>query len=227
MHFAYIQDDFKFNPKLTLNLGLRYEFATPQFEDQNRLANFDPETVHLIQATDGSLVDRALVEPDRNNFAPRLGIAYQLSPQTAIRGGYGISYIHFNRLGGENILGYNGPNVVNASLSQQISQGLCAGNGFLGCFRPTQASYPEGLVSPERFNPLTARVNFTPRDARTGYVQSWHLTVQREHSIYSTTLTSRRQIAMHRTSDAMEMAIRYREEAMVRSAVRFQPGRFS
>jgi hypothetical protein len=180
MHFAYIQDDFKVNPKLTLNLGLRYEFATPQYEDQNRLANFDPETVRLIQASDGSLGDRALVEPDRNNFAPRLGIAYQLSPRTAIRGGYGISYIHFNRLGGENILGYNGPNVVNASLSQQVSQGVCAGNNFLGCFRPTQAGYPEGLVSPERFNPLTARVNFTPRDARTGYVQSWHLTVQRE-----------------------------------------------
>ena len=42
MHFAYVQDDFKVNRKLTLNLGLRYEFATPQWETNNHLANFDP-----------------------------------------------------------------------------------------------------------------------------------------------------------------------------------------
>lgn len=42
MYFGYIQDDFKVSPKLTLNLGLRYEFATPQYTSDNRLANFDP-----------------------------------------------------------------------------------------------------------------------------------------------------------------------------------------
>ncbi|HZS07980.1 MAG TPA: TonB-dependent receptor [Blastocatellia bacterium] len=180
MHFAYAQDDFKFNPKLTLNLGMRYEFATPQYEADNHLANFDPTTRTLIQAKDGSLFERSGVHPDRNNWAPRVGVAYQLTPRTAIRSGYGISYIHFNRLGGENILGYNGPFIVGASVSQQTSQALCTGDNFLNCFRPTQAGYPTGLVTPANFNPLTARVNFTPNDIRTGYVQSWHLTVQRE-----------------------------------------------
>jgi hypothetical protein len=180
MHFAYLQDDFKLNPKLTLNLGLRYEFATPQYEADNHLANFDPATRTLIQAKDGSLYDRSGVDPDRNNFAPRIGVAYMLTPRTTIRGGFGVSYIHFNRLGGENILGYNGPFIVGASVAQQASQALCAGDNFLGCFRPTQAGYPNGLTSPANFNPLAARVNFTPRDIRTGYVQSWHLTVQRE-----------------------------------------------
>jgi hypothetical protein len=180
MHFAYVQDDFKLNPKLTLNLGLRYEFATPQYEADNHLANFDPATRTLIQAKDGSLYDRSGVDPDRNNFAPRIGVAYALTPRTTIRSGYGVSYIHFNRLGGENILGYNGPFIVGASVSQQVSQALCSGDNFLGCFRPTQAGYPNGLTSPSNFNPLAARVNFTPRDIRTGYVQSWHLTVQRE-----------------------------------------------
>jgi hypothetical protein len=180
MHFAYLQDDFKVSQKLTLNLGVRYEFATPQWEDQNRLANFDPATLTLIQAKDGSIYDRALVNPDRNNWAPRLGFAYNVADKTVVRGGYGISYIHFNRLGGENLLSYNGPNIISNSITQQVSQSLCTGNNFLNCFRKTEQGFPEGFVAPERFNPLTARVNFTPKDTRTAYVQSWHLSVQRE-----------------------------------------------
>jgi hypothetical protein len=180
MHFAYVQDDWKVNPKLTLNLGLRYEFATPQYEEDNHLANYDPVTNTLVQARDGSLLDRSGVHADRNNFAPRIGAAYQLTPQTVIRGGYGISYVHFNRLGGENMLGYNGPFIVGASVAQQVSQPQCTGNTFLNCFRPTQAGYPEGLTTSANFNPLAARVNYTPADTSTGYVQSWHLTVQRE-----------------------------------------------
>jgi hypothetical protein len=180
MHFAYLQDDFKVNQKLTLNLGVRYEFATPQWEDQNRLANFDPATLTLIQARDGSIYDRALVNPDRNNWAPRIGFAYNVADNTVVRGGYGISYIHFNRLGGENLLSYNGPNIISNSITQQVSQPLCTGANFLGCFRKTEQGFPEGYVAPERFNPLTARVNFTPEDTRTAYVQSWHLSVQRE-----------------------------------------------
>ncbi|MGH9846037.1 MAG: TonB-dependent receptor domain-containing protein, partial [Blastocatellia bacterium] len=180
MHFGYLQDDFKFSPKLALNLGLRYEFATPQYERDNRLVNFDPATRTLVQAKDGSLAERALVNPDRNNFAPRVGLAYNVLPRTVIRAAYGASYINFNRLGGENLLGYNGPNVVNAIVAQQVSQGLCTGNNFVGCFRTTLQGYPDGLTAPERFNPLSARVNFTPSDARTGYVQGFHLTVQRQ-----------------------------------------------
>src|SRR5215468_10943756 len=180
MHFGYMQDDFKVNSKLTLNLGLRYEFATPQYEADNHLANFDPATRTLIQAKDGSLRDRSGVDPDLNNWAPRIGVAYLLTRRTTIRSGYGVSYVHFNRLGGENILGYNGPFIVGASISQQTSQALCTGDNFLGCFRPTQVGYPNGLTTPANFNPLASRVNFTPRDIRTGYVQSWHLTVQRE-----------------------------------------------
>lgn len=180
MHFAYLQDDFKLNQKLTLNLGVRYEFATPQWEKDNLLGNFDPATATLIQAKSGSIADRALVNPDRNNWAPRFGFAWNALDKTVVRGGYGISYVHFNRLGGENLLSYNGPNIVNNNITQQTSQPICTGNNFLGCFRPTEAGYPTDFVASSRFNPLTARVNFTPKDTRTGYVQSWHLSVQRE-----------------------------------------------
>ncbi len=180
MHFAYIQDDFNVSPKLTLNLGLRYDFATPQYEARNRLSNFDPVTNTLIQARDGSLYDRALVDPDRNNFGPRFGFAYNVFSKTVLRGGYGISYVHFNRLGGENILAFNGPQIIGATIAQQPSQGFCAGNNFVNCFRPTQAGYPTGLVDPANFTPLTARVNYTPRDTPSTYVQSYHVSVQHE-----------------------------------------------
>ena len=181
MHFAYLQDDLKLNPRLTVNLGLRYEFATPQWEADNFLTNFDPASNTLIQAVDGSIDDRALVNPDRNNFAPRLGMAYALTDKTVLRSGYGISYIHFNRLGGENLLSFNGPHVVGLNITQQVSQGVCdPASPPTTCFRPTQQGYPEGLNVPANFSTLNARVNHIPADTPTGNVQSWHVSVQRE-----------------------------------------------
>jgi hypothetical protein len=181
MHFAYLQDDIKLNPRLTLNVGLRYEFATPQWEKDNYLTNFDPETNTLIQAKDGSIYDRALVNPDRNNFAPRLGMAYALTDKTVVRSGYGVSYIHFNRLGGENLLSFNGPHVVGLNITQQITQPVCgAATPPATCFRTTQQGYPEGLNVPANFSTLNARVNYIPKDNPTGNVHSWHVSVQRE-----------------------------------------------
>ena len=181
MHFGYIQDDFKASQRLTLNLGLRYEFATPQWEKDNFLTNFEPATNTLIQAKDGSIYDRALVNADKNNFAPRLGLAFSVDDKTVIRSGYGISYIHFNRLGGENLLSFNGPHVVALNITQQPSQGFCtATQAPTTCFRTTQQGYPEGLNVPANFSTLNARVNYIPKDNPTGSVQSWHVTVQRE-----------------------------------------------
>jgi Carboxypeptidase regulatory-like domain/TonB-dependent Receptor Plug Domain len=181
MHFAYLQDDFKASQRLTLNLGIRYEFATPQWEKDNFLTNYDPGTNTLIQAKDGSIYDRALVNPDRNNFAPRLGVAYSINDRTILRSGYGMSYIHFNRLGGENLLSFNGPHVVGLNITQQTTQPLCGPTTpVTTCFRTTQQGYPEGLNTPANFNTLNARVNYIPNDNPTGNVQSWHVSVQRE-----------------------------------------------
>ncbi len=181
MHFTYVQDDFKASQRLTLNLGLRYEFATPQWEKDNFLTNFDPETNTLLQAKNGSIYDRALVNPDTNNFAPRLGLAFAIDDRTTLRSGYGMSYIHFNRMGGENLLSFNGPHVVGLSITQQISQPLCVDNQSpTTCFRTTQQGYPEGYTSPASFNTLNARVNYIPKDNPSGNVQSWHVSVQRE-----------------------------------------------
>ena len=83
----YVQDDWKPTDKLTLNLGLRYDFMPPATEKDNRLANFDPNgnggRGALVYASDGSLADRALVNPDKNNFAPRIGAIYRINDQHA------------------------------------------------------------------------------------------------------------------------------------------------
>lgn len=182
MYFSYIQDDYKVNSKLTLNLGLRYEFATPQYEADNKLANFDPVNDTLIYASSGSLYSEALVHPDPNNWAPRIGLAYRVFPKTVIRSAYGISYVQFNRMGGENLLAYNGPFIIDAAISQLPSQGLCASASAAAgtCFRSTAQGFPVGFTSPAAFNTAIDEVRYIPGDNRTGYVESWHFTIQQE-----------------------------------------------
>jgi len=172
MHFAYLQNDVRVSGKLTLNLGLRYEYATPHWEKDNVLSNWDPDAKRMIQATDGSIYDRALVDPDRNNWGPRLGFAYTMAPRTVLRGGWGVSYVHFNRAGGGNILSINSPQVINAVAVQ--------GNALAPTFRTTQEGYPAGFTDSSKFNPLVANITYMPRDYHSASVQSWHMSVQRE-----------------------------------------------
>jgi hypothetical protein len=171
MHFTYLQDDWRVNDRLTLNLGLRYEYATPWVEKDNILSNFDLETRTMVFARDGSLEDRSTLKPDRNNFGPRLGLAYTITPETVFRAGYGVSYVHFHRAGGANVLPINGPQVINAVVAQNPTQAN---------FRPTQAGYPVGLTDPSRFDPLAANITYMPKDYHSSQVQSWFVSVQRE-----------------------------------------------
>jgi hypothetical protein len=180
MYFGYVQDDFRAARNLTFNIGLRYEFATPQYEANNRLSNFDPATNSLILAKSGSLYNRALVNPDPLNFAPRFGFAYSINPKTVIRSAYGISYEHFNRSGRENLLAYNGPYVVNELVNQTPSEPGCSGDQYIGCFRPTMLGYPAGFTSSSNFNTTTTNIHYTPKDTKSTYVQSWHFTIERE-----------------------------------------------
>ena len=188
MNFFYFQDDFKVSRKLTLNLGVRYEFATPQYEKDNAISNLNPATNTLIQATAGSIEERSLVKPDKNNWAPRLGMAYTLFPKTVLRAAYGLSYIHFNRMGGENILAYNLPFILNPIVNSQLppavanGQPLCTSpaQGPNACFRTTQLGYPNNFLSLANIIPINTRTNFIPNDLRTGYNQNWHFSIQQE-----------------------------------------------
>ncbi len=115
----YAQDDWKVNSKLTLNLGLRYDFITPALEANNAQTNFNPAgTGSLVFAKDGSLTERGLVNPDKNNFAPRIGIVYSLDEKTVLRGGWGIFYNLFDRVGSEDQLALNLPGLNNSSVTQ-------------------------------------------------------------------------------------------------------------
>jgi len=176
LYFLYVQDDFRVNSKLTLNLGLRWEFATPRWERDNVLSNFDPTTNSMIRASNGSLSNRTLVNPDYKDYGPRVGLAYSFAPKTVFRSGYGISYVFLNRLGSADELGINGPQVVIGTLNQTIP----AGGPVPPTFVTTQSGYPPSLDSPATFNPVNANVAYIPKDTRWPYVQTWFAAVQRE-----------------------------------------------
>jgi hypothetical protein len=187
MNYFYVQDDWKLLPSLTVNAGLRYELVTPQYVDGNTLANFDPSTNTLIQASDGSLYKRALVNTPKMDFAPRIGIAWQADSKTVVRSAYGLSFDQFNREGGENLLAYNGPFIINSTVNQVApfaftgtKQPLCTGDSYINCFRPVMQGYPSNFVAASNFNTLIAQTRYIPKDIPTGYVQAWHLDVQRE-----------------------------------------------
>jgi Carboxypeptidase regulatory-like domain/TonB-dependent Receptor Plug Domain len=203
MHNFYFQDDIRVNSRLTVNAGLRYELVTPQWESSNKLANYDPTTQSLITATPGSIYNRALVNMPKLDFAPRVGAAYSLDAKTVVRAAYGLGYAQFNREGGENMLSYNLPAIVNTNIVQapqfalsgvltQAPQTTCtaaqAGASFDStnpspCFRITTQGYPTNFTSPANVTAasnLSTEARYIPKNLPTGYVQSYHLTVQRQ-----------------------------------------------
>jgi hypothetical protein len=203
LHNLYFQDDIRVNSRLTVNAGLRYELVTPQWESSNKLANYDPTTQSLIVATPGSIYNRALVNMPKLDFAPRFGLAYSIDPKTVVRAAYGLGYAQFNREGGENLLSYNLPAIVNTNIVQapqfalsgvltQAPQTTCtaaqAGASFNSaapspCFRTTIQGYPTNFTSPANVTAasnLSTEARYIPKNLPTGYVQSYHLTVQRQ-----------------------------------------------
>jgi hypothetical protein len=89
---AFAQDDWHILPKLTLNLGVRYDIFQPKTEHHNRIANFDPVNAQLVQAGVNGVSTSAGVKTDFSNLAPRLGFAYSVTPKTVIRGGFGLAF---------------------------------------------------------------------------------------------------------------------------------------
>ena len=143
MASGFVEDDWKVTPKFTLNLGLRYDFASPPVEAQNRMANFNPAgSGSLDFAKGGSLGDRALVNPNTTNFAPRIGASYAIGNKTVLHGGYGMYYIVFERIGSEDELALNPPNLVNKAPASNITPVLKPSVGFPSNFLdPTQINF--------------------------------------------------------------------------------------
>lgn len=99
---GFVQDNWRMNDKLTLNLGLRYDLSTPRTERFNRMSYLDPNVASPLQVPGlsnlrggmkfASAEDRRATGADYNDFGPRFGFAYRLQEKMIMRGGYGVFY---------------------------------------------------------------------------------------------------------------------------------------
>jgi hypothetical protein len=106
----YAQDTWRMNQRLTLNYGTRYELFSPWLNRTNSLSNFNTAGGGgLTLATNGDWYQRSQIHPDKNNFAPRIGLSLRATDRVVLRGGYGVFYQYVNRIGSESQLGQNQP----------------------------------------------------------------------------------------------------------------------
>ncbi|MBD0370101.1 MAG: TonB-dependent receptor [Pyrinomonadaceae bacterium] len=206
----YVQDDWKVSNRLTLNLGLRYDFYGYPKDIRGRLVNFLPEQFRagttaapagppngFVQAGNATnpipgvpLVDDTLVPNDKNNFAPRVGFAYNVSEseRVVLRGGYGIYYDRLStRYANTQLLNFPylalAVGVVNP-LGGIVPGLLPYSNPFVPVPQPTQ--FPVNATIPSPLSPLTPLVGvpisgiFIDPNLRTPYIQQYNTNVQWE-----------------------------------------------
>jgi hypothetical protein len=165
----FAQDDWRVMPKLTLNLGLRWDILTPYYESNNKLANFDPETQTLV-LPDRNGATRSTMKTNWDNFGPRLGFSYLLNDSTALRGGYGVFY-SLDRGGIDNELTENPPAVVTA--------GWWDGpNAHIRLSDPI--ALPPSVDPNNPKLPSGTSIIYIPRDSKNTRVQQWNIDVQHE-----------------------------------------------
>ena len=172
--FFFAQDDYKISSKLTVNYGLRYELYFPPTDAHDNQSNFNPQTGQVVLANRGPN-SAALVNTDKNNWAPRFGFAYAWKPGTVIRGGYGISYYpdKFGATGGT--LNTNYPFITLQNITPPDR------------FTPTPSlSLANGIAPPvlpdlkQASLPLVGNVIYFDPNFVLPYIQFWNLTVQRQ-----------------------------------------------
>jgi hypothetical protein len=172
VYAAYVQDDWKVSSKLTLNLGIRYEVATPFVEESNHMANFiyapgSPNYGTIVIAGQNGN-SRQLINTDVNNIAPRFGFAWQPLSKTVVRGGYGIFYGQDEGYGVVARMVGNPPFFVQVAFpSDQLNPLLTLSGGF-----PANAIDPKNAMNP-------SAVAY-PASSPLPYVQQWGLNVQQE-----------------------------------------------
>jgi hypothetical protein len=163
-HSFYAMDNWKTTSKLTLTYGLRYELFAPVMERNNRTTNFTPASgggiVTAAQNASGWF-DRALIHPDLNDFAPRLGFAYQLTNRLVVRGGYGVFYQHSNRIGSESLLQLNPPFLLDLQLNPGTQKTVFQlKNGF-----------PLSTITGSGFNLTQIQLRAQNPNQQSGYVE--------------------------------------------------------
>lgn len=201
---AFAQDDWKVTQKLTLNLGLRWDYFTPTGEKYGAQANFVPGTPfsgaeYIIPANrknnpplSTSFIDtlqedgialvysnaygNGLSNVQKTNFAPRFGFAYQVTPRLVVRGGYGIFYGAFENRGGYPSLGYNYPFQYSFTYPAPNSQSpVTLPNGQSATLENAFAGIP---LNPTLVEGAGLYLRGIQLNYKTPYVQSYNLTLQ-------------------------------------------------
>lgn len=169
----FLQDDWHMRGNFTVNLGLRYEYVSPFIETANQLANLDiaPGFTAVAPVQPGQTgpftgaFPKTLVNPDRDNIAPRLGIAWKPLKNTVVRSGYGINYNTGAYNGIVQQLAFQPPFSLTETNVESSSAPLTLASGF-----PAPSS---GTIT----NSYAVNRNY-----QLGYVQIWNLDVQQELS---------------------------------------------
>ncbi|HTM89258.1 MAG TPA: TonB-dependent receptor, partial [Terriglobales bacterium] len=152
---AFVQDTYKATSQLTLDLGLRYDYATPLYEAHNKMSNFDYAKGIIVPAGTPGYPEK-LATPHKDNFAPRVGLAYSPLPSKplVVRAGYGRFFVFYEiRTGDPLQLDYNLPFFYEPTFnSDGITPSLTLATGFPP-LNPLNA--PLAGVTSQDFNPQT------------------------------------------------------------------------
>ncbi len=178
----YVQDDWKIRRNLTLNLGMRWEYQTPWNDRFNQLGFFDPDFTDPLTKQKGLLRftgrdgnSRYQSDPDRNNFSPRVGLAWTVMPNTVIRTGYALSF-------------FPGSGGVGAGASDLGSGFLASTAVFLGPPPAAPNTPPVGATLARSFqggffnapfDGVGSTVGTAFREWVTPYNHTWNFNIQR------------------------------------------------
>ena len=187
----YIGDTYRVTNKLTLNLGLRYEITGPWTERYDRVSYWDQNAVNPVGSTVGynvlgavGLVNtpshpwRSAVSKNFNELAPRVGLAYQLTPKTVIRTGYGIVWLPID----VNLDSAPDHDVINAITGNMIT----SVNGGVSPYNLLANPFPNGITQPPQRSAnyqqdLYGQTILTQSpDNLLGYMQQWNFDIQRQ-----------------------------------------------
>ncbi|HLY43424.1 MAG TPA: TonB-dependent receptor [Terracidiphilus sp.] len=180
--FAFGGDKWQVTPKLTLDLGLRWELYPPATPGTSQgFSNYDPSNNTLVIAGVGGNANNLGMKTKYDYFAPRVGFAYRISENTVVRGGFGISYTPFE----DNTYAYNYPVRANNSYQQLNSYTpalLASGSPFTfagGFPGPVPVAIPSNGIITADTPQLLAQAEFIiPVNYHNPYVDSWNVAIQ-------------------------------------------------
>jgi hypothetical protein len=200
----FVQDDFRLNSRLNLNLGMRYELFTPFIDNNDLLANFDPNyynattgqngrfiipSAKTLQWLDPSIVSfgyvlasqsglgvgRGLVQTDKTGFAPRVGLAFRITDKSVLRGGYGMYY---PTSAAQGIRDPIGTNPFNQGRTKRTVAGTPPLQGWPTGGETTGTSPLSGGVVNGFGN--TPSANYVPVDLKNPRIQQWNATFEQQ-----------------------------------------------